>query len=258
MTSLPRIPVPPSSQMKATWGFQLQDGVRAANYSSSVVIRYFRGQQENIKIAGPGEKPSVPLSQRSRQDQSLAATSSSILVEKVLSGPPPAPDNETAWDRDVRLIRENEYWEGRVVSIADDLQERYRDRFKDVGVHQKIAVLKMLEYFGWNRDRSLDLLKVLEKTPNHLVINMVELLQTFEATPRYLDTGIDLFCALNDRHFMDLVGNFSIQQVKRLRSPFQALSCALLCPILRSFFLLFAPSMTALRWTFWATSPSNR
>ena len=57
------------------------------------------------------------------------------------------------------------------------------------------------------------LYQVLEKTPVHLVINMVELLQTFEATPRYLDTGIDLFCALNDHHFMDLLGNFSIQQV---------------------------------------------
>ena len=168
---LPRIPLPPTSQAQATWGTHIQDGVRAANFSSSVVIRYFRGQQENIKIAGPGEKPSVPLSQRSAQEQALAANASSsslsALVKKTAAGgePPPVPENESAWDRDLRLVRENEYWEGRIVSIAADLQERYRTCFEDVGVHQKIAVLKMLEYFGWDRDRSLDLLKVPHDTP---------------------------------------------------------------------------------------------
>ena len=105
--------------------------------------------------------------------------------------------NESDWDREMRLIKENEYWEGRIVDIADDLQDRYKEKFKDMGVNQKIGVFKMLEYFHWNYLRSQELLQILEKTPNDLVMNMVGMFQVFEKKERYLDTGIDFFVALN-------------------------------------------------------------
>jgi hypothetical protein len=52
----------------------------------------------------------------------------------------------------------------------------------------------------------LQVLQILEKTPNDLVINIVELLLELEKTPRYLDIGIEFFEALEAHHFMDLLG----------------------------------------------------
>ena len=191
-TSLP----PLTYQPPAKWGLPIPDGVRAMNTSSSVVMRYFRGHEEHMKIAGPGETPNIPISQQ--QLQSVPSSSSpSKQKGKLDSIISMVPANESEWDRDMRLIKENEYWEGRIVDIAEDLQDRYRDKFQDMGVSQKIGVFKMLEYFQWNYLRSLDLLQILEKTPNDLVMNMVGMFQVFETKERYLDTGIDFFVALN-------------------------------------------------------------
>ena len=184
---------PPTYQPPAKWGKHIPEGVRAMNTSSSVVTRYFRGQNEHMKIAGPGEVPNIPISQQ--QLQSVPSSSSPHKQKGKLDSLVPA--NESEWDRDMRLIKENEYWEGRIVDIANDLQERYRDKFKDMGVTQKIGVFKMLEYFHWNYVRSMELLQILEKTPNDLVMNMVGMFQVFETKERYLDTGIDFFVALN-------------------------------------------------------------
>ena len=163
------------------------------NTSSSVVVRYFRSQNEHMNISGPGETPNIPVSQQ--QLQSVSSSSSPKKQKGKVDSLVPA--NESEWERDMRLIKENEYWEGRIVDIADDLQDRYREKFRDMGVSQKIGVFKMLEYFHWNYLRSLDLLQILEKTPNDLVMNMVGMFQVFETKERYLDIGIDFFVALN-------------------------------------------------------------
>jgi len=186
---------PLTYQPPAKWGLPIQDGVRAMNTSSSVVMRYFRGHDENMKIAGPGESPNIPISQQHLQ--SVPSSSSPKQKVKLDSMGSIVPANESEWDRDMRLIKENEYWEGRIVDIAEDLQDRYREKFRDMGVSQKIGVFKMLEYFQWNYSRSLDLLHILEKTPNDLVMNMVGMFQVFETKERYLDTAIDFFVALN-------------------------------------------------------------
>ena len=216
-------------QPPAKWGLSQPEGARAMNTTSSVVPRWFRGQNETIRIAGPGEKPSVPLSQRSEQEQSalIAAKTSALSTMAIVastgasgSGPQalshsqsqplvlqPVDGEESDWDRDMRLIRENEYWEGRIVDIpTPDLQDRYRLKFTDVGVYQKIGIFKMLEYFEWSHERALQLVQILEKTPSHLVINMVDILQELEKTPRYLDIGVDFFGVLEEDRFMDLLG----------------------------------------------------
>ena len=180
---------PPTYQPPAKWGMFIPEGVRAKNTSSSVVTRYFRSQNEFMPIAGPGETPSIPVSQQ--------PSSSSSSPQKQKGKQDLVPVNESDWDREMRLIKENEYWEGRIVDIADDLQDRYKEKFKDMGVNQKIGVFKMLEYFHWNYLRSQELLQILEKTPNDLVMNMVGMFQVFEKKERYLDTGIDFFVALN-------------------------------------------------------------
>jgi hypothetical protein len=188
--------VPPTYQLKAKWGATIPEGSRAMNTTSSVVPRWFRGHNETIRIAGPGEKPSVPVSQRSETEQSaliaakaltssttktIGASGTLTLLSQSQSQPQsqlqtlsqsqlqtlpqsqlqalPQPSDEDEWERDMRLIRENEYWEGRIVDIpTTHLQDRYRAKFTDIGVHQKIGVFKMLEYFEWTYERSLQVL----------------------------------------------------------------------------------------------------
>ena len=226
------------------------------NTTSTVVPRWFRGHNETIRIAGPGEKPSIPVSQRSEQEQSAlvaakasasatkqaGATSSGALPlltplqaqsqsqlqsqlqtqsqlqpqpHQLQIRPPPQPqpppnDEESDWDRDLRMIRENEYWEGRIVDIPTlELQHRYRDKFADIGLYQKIGIFKMLEYFEWSYERCVQLVLILEKTPPDLVMNMVELLQELEKTLRYLDIGIDFFVGLDGPTFRDLIGAYN-------------------------------------------------